>query len=104
MKNFNLKFQLPKRKKHWKKEETAIKPDYYWRIVINVAFLLVILFSIFGFYNFRKITQETIEGAPAATNPIKNERIMRVLEYFTLREQKSEQIILLPPGISDPSL
>lgn len=102
-----MKFQLPKIKKHFKKEGSSIKPDLYWKIILNLAFVLIILFCIFGFYNFSRINKESVlsDAEIDLRNPsLQNDKIDSVLKYFEARRIRSEEVLVTPVSIVDPSL
>ncbi len=102
-----MKFQLPKIKKHFKKDGSSIKPDLYWKIILNSAFVLITLFCVFGFYNFSRINKESApsEEDVNLNNPsVRSDKIDSVLKYFEDRKGRSEEILVLPIPVIDPSL
>jgi hypothetical protein len=61
----------------------------------------------FGYFLFMRIDEDFVfspsqEGSQSIT--IKKERIDKVLEYFSLRADRSSQIMNSPAAIIDPSL
>lgn len=102
-----MKFQLPKIKKHFKKDGSSIRPDLYWKIILNSAFVLIALFCVFGFYNFSRINKEPTLSQDEVNlkNPsIQGDKIDSVLKYFEDRSIRSSEILVTPIPIIDPSL
>jgi hypothetical protein len=91
--------------KHFKKGGIHINPNVYWDIALIVGAVLSIYAATYDFYLFKRINQElTI----TTTSNVKVEtldkgRLDKVLNFFTVREQKSQEIIYSPSPIVDPS-
>ncbi|MEO5635277.1 MAG: hypothetical protein ABIS26_02005 [Candidatus Paceibacterota bacterium] len=102
-----MKIKLFKNKKTFKKGGIHRDPDIYWGITLLTAFIIVIVAVIFAFNLFEKINGDSIAGNEdntSQTNIIKKERIDEILKYFLDRKQKSDQIIVSPAPVVDPSL
>ncbi|MFA5095482.1 MAG: hypothetical protein WC447_02390 [Candidatus Paceibacterota bacterium] len=101
-----MEIKFLKREKRFRKGGLGIKPDLYWRYILYITFILIILSFVFDFYLFIKINKEP-NPPVLSTNEreaIKKERIDKVLEYFKEREKKSIEILSSPSPIVDPSL
>jgi len=102
-----MEFKKFKTKKSFKKGGLHTNPDIYWGIFLCIAFLIVIISIVFGIYFFRKISKGLI---PASVDDKKLEevvikgRIENALEYFSVREQKSTEILNSPSPVADPSI
>ena len=101
--------------KFFKKEKNFIKEqedfwlniNFYWKLAVLVMFVVVFISFSFGYYFFMQIDQEPIletSGASVQVGTINKERIDKVLEYFSIRNQKSDQILNSPAPVVDPSL
>jgi hypothetical protein len=101
-----MEIKFLKKKKKFRKGGLGIKPDLYWRYILYMTFVLILLSCVFGLYLFMKINNESISAVVNVNgeNSIKKERIDKVLEYFKEREQKSIEILNSPSPIVDPSL
>ncbi len=102
-----MKLQLPKIKKHFKKDGSSIKPDLYWKIILNSSFVLIALFCVFGFYNFSRINKDSVPSDAEANlgNPsVQSDKIDSVLKYFEDRRIISGEVLVRPVPIVDPSL
>jgi cell shape-determining protein MreC len=101
-----MEIKFLKRKKKFRKGGLGIKPDLYWRYILYVTFVLIILSFAFGFYLFMRINKEPNLSVASVNRGdlIKKERIDKVLEYFKEREKKSAEILNSPSLIVDPSL
>jgi hypothetical protein len=101
-----MDIKLLKKKKKFVKGGSGIKPDLYWRYILYTTFILIFLSCVFGIYLFMKINKESISPVLDTNrqDTIKKERIDKVLEYFTERENKSSEILNSPSPIVDPSL
>jgi|SRR3989344_1696634 len=101
--------------KFFKKEKNFIKEqedfwlniNFYWKLAVLVMFVVVFISFSFGYYFFMQIDQEPIletSGASVQVGTVEKERINKVLEYFSIRNQKSDQILNSPAPVVDPSL
>lgn len=102
----NMEIEFLKKEKKFKKGGLGIKPDLYWRYILITTFILILVFCVFGFYIFMGINKEPILPAVSSNEQetIKKDRIDKVLEYFKVREEKSNEILNSPSPIIDPSL
>ncbi len=105
----NIMMKFFKREKKFKKENESLwlKINVYWRLAVLFMFVVISLSSFFGYYFFIQISKEPMLPIPKTsgkTETIKKERIDKVLEYFSTRAQKSNQIINSPAPLIDPSL
>ena len=103
-----MKITLFKNKtaKNWKKDKLKLDPNFYWKMAICGALFLALLSFAFGYYLFTQINQEPlmlsgVSGKKA--EEIDKDRIKNILQYFSEREKKSNQIINSPSPIVDPS-
>ena len=102
-----MKIKFFKKENNFKKKDFTLNPNFYWKIAVMFIFFSTVLSFFFGYRLFIKINQESI--LPITNNdeqlPIVNEdRIEKVLNYFSEREIKSNQILNSPAPVVDPSL
>lgn len=102
-----MKLDLFKKEKHFKKENYQINKNIYWNILLSVFFFLIIIIMIFGFVFFRKISIDA--NIKSEDNTKTNEenrkiKIDKVLNYFKDKETKSIETVSNSAGIVDPSL
>lgn len=103
----NMKIEIFKKQKHFQKGGFHTNPDICWEIVMYVAFAIVLAVLVFGYYLFGQIDKGfSIEGVDtnAQAKLVNKDRIGKVLQYFTQREEKSMKILNSPSPIVDPSL
>lgn len=96
-----------KNKKIFKKGGIHINPNVYWAASLLIAAVLIAAGVFFGFNLFRKINQELITASDSDSIKIQTtdgERIKKVIEYFSEKEQKSLQILNSRAPVVDPSL
>lgn len=98
-----------KKEKNFTKEQESLwlNINLYWKLAVFVIFVVLLLSFFFGYYFFMQINKEPIlliEGDNSQIETVKKERINKVLEYFDLRKQKSNQILNSPAPVIDPSL
>lgn len=101
-----MDFKLFKTKKSFHKRNFEINSDFYWKIILSVVTIIMILSFVFGYYLFLRMSKE-VEFSPETmteANKINKERIDKVLRYFEDRFEKSQEIINSPVHIVDPSL
>ena len=102
-----IKFNFLKKKKHFEKKGFQINPNIYWRIVLIIFFVFLIIISVFGFYLFKETSKEIIPVTENTIGPAsiqRKDKLEKILEYFKTRENKSSEIINSPVNVVDPSL
>lgn len=102
-----MKLNFFKKEKSFQKKSFIFYIKLYWDVAILVVFIFVLSFSIFGYYLFTNINKEMImptSDVAGQNNLVTKERISKTLEYFSLRDQKSSQIIYSVSPVVDPSL
>ncbi|MFA6520064.1 MAG: hypothetical protein WCT44_00465 [Candidatus Paceibacterota bacterium] len=102
-----MKIQLFKKEKHFTKKEFVFNANLYWKIATTLALIIIILSGVFGYRLFKQTNQE---GAILNLNEsrktliIKKDGLEKILNYFSEREKKSNQILNFPAPVVDPSL
>lgn len=102
-----MKIKFFKIKKDYKKEDFRINPSIFWRILVIVALMLLVVSFIFSYNLFRQTNKQDdlMIGENNGENRNKEkEKIKEVLDYFSEREKKSTEILNSPVTIVDPSL
>lgn len=103
-----MQIKFFKREKSFKKRKESLwlNINLYWKLAIYFMFAVVLVSSFFGYYLFTQVNKELVLSisGDSQVETIKKERIDKVLEYFSLRKQKSDQILNSPAPIVDPSL
>jgi heme/copper-type cytochrome/quinol oxidase subunit 3 len=102
-----MKMQFFKKSDNFKKKSSNLNPNFYWGLTVFITFLMMILAFLFGYYLFTQINQES-PYQPSKTNQqipvVDKNRIEKVLNYFSEREQKSKEILNSPASVVDPSI
>ncbi len=101
-----MQIKFFKKEKHFKKESSWFNMNFYWGLACCMVFMVGFFSIFFGFYLFKQMSQEPAlqTGSVNKEEIIKKERIKKVLEYFSLRKEKSNQILNSSSAIIDPSL
>jgi hypothetical protein len=104
-----MQIKFFKKEKNFKKEKESfwLNVNLYWRFAVCFMFVVFLLSFLFGYYLFRQINQEPVLSSSDASpqiGTVNKEKMKKVLEYFSLREQKSIQILNSPSPVVDPSL
>ena len=102
-----IKFFTKEKKFGKEKESPWLNMNFYWNIAVCFLFIVILLSSFFGYYLFSRTNKESVgksSNNSSQIQTIQKERIDKVLEYFSVREQKSSQILYSPSPIIDPSL
>jgi len=102
-----IKFFKKEKKFEKEKENFWLNMNFYWKFAVCFIFIVILVAFFFGYYLFQKINKEVIllgnmDGLQ--TEKVQKERIEEVLEYFSLREKKSDQILNSSSSVIDPSL
>ncbi len=101
--------KLFKREKNFTKDKETFRLNinFYWQLAVLIMFIVIILSSVFGYYLFVQINQESVVssgGDSPKIETVKKERVEKVLEYFLEREKNSNRILNSLAPIIDPSL
>ena len=101
--------KLLTKEKHFKKDKESLWLDIslYWKLTVCFMFLVFLLASFFGYYLFMQINKDftSEQGSINSQVPtVKKESIDKVLQIFSTRAQKSNQILNSPTPVIDPSL
>ncbi len=104
-----MEIKFFKKEKNFKKEKESLWLDmnFYWELSVCLIFLVALTSLFFGYYFFAQINKESVletGSTSGKVETVKKERIEKVLEYFSLRKQKSAQILNSPVLVVDPSL
>ncbi len=104
-----MEIKFFKKEKSFKKdkENLWLNIDIYWAIALYLMFVVFFISLFFGYNLYTQINKEPIlsEDIDASgIKTIKKERIDKLLEYFSKRDIKSQQIINSPAPVIDPSL
>jgi len=102
-----MKINFFKKEKSFKKKKFPLNPNFYWKLGIILTFISVFLSFFFGYRLFMQINQEPIlsfANNNSLVEVINKVRIIKVLDYFSEREEKSTEILNFPSSIIDPSL
>ena len=102
-----MNFKIFNLKKSFVKKDYNYNIALYWRIIVFVFFVVIIISFIYGFLVFTEINKDS--GSPEVNNVDKasqnrKDRIDKVLESFSQKEQKTNAIINSPSPVVDPSL
>src|SRR5579862_3911214 len=96
-----------KKEKIFAKEKTSLNVSLYWKLAVFFVFLATLGAVAFGFYLFMQVNQDfTLEAGSTSgqVDTVKKDRIDHVLDFFTARAKKSDEIIAAPAPVADPSL
>ena len=99
--------KLFKHKKSFKKGGLSASPDFFWQILLAITFLIVLFATAFGIYTFIQVNKAPIfemSNNIGKRQIINKERIDNVLSYFSDRLEKTDQILISPAPVVDPSL
>ena len=102
-----MKIKLFKIKKNYRKEVFKINPNTYWKVLVIFSGFLMIISFIFAYNLFRQTNKEDVPVVVNNTQKIgdkEEEKIKNALDYFSLRAQKSAEILNSPSTVVDPSL
>ncbi len=102
-----MNIKIFKNKKKFKKGGFHTNPNIGWEIILFINLFLVAFILIFGVYLFMLTNKESeADGRESGSQIkiVKKDRIDKVLEYFSLREKKSADILNSPSPLIDPSL
>jgi lipid-A-disaccharide synthase-like uncharacterized protein len=102
-----MKINFFKKENNFKKKDFTFYPNLYWKIVLIGTVIIILLSFIFSYRLFVQINQEPVSSFANENGqlPTVNEnRIEKVLNYFSEREKNSNQILNSSSPIVDPSL
>jgi hypothetical protein len=101
-----MKLDFFKKKNNFTKKKFDISPVFYWEIAIFCTALIMIASFVFGYCLFIKINQESVLPVSADTGQVgtvNKTRIEKDLNYFSKKEETSNEISNSPVPVVDPS-
>jgi hypothetical protein len=102
-----MKLNFLKKKKVYKKNRFKLSASSYWRIILGLFFLLLILAVFLGLNTYERVEGELVFSMGDTNNRIekdKKNKVNEVLNYFKTREEKTKEILNSGSIIIDPSL
>ncbi len=102
-----MKITFTKKEKGFQKKSFIFNVNLYWKIIVLFTFVFSLLFFFFSYQLFVEINKEAtvpVSDISAQNNLVTKERIDKTLDYFSSREQKSNQILYSSSPVVDPSL
>ena len=102
-----MKINILKKRNSFKKKSYTPSASFYWRITILCTFIIILSSFCFGYYVFTQTEKELVLPATKDSGQVptvNKNRITNVLNYFSTREQTSNQILISPAPVVDPSL
>ena len=102
-----IKFFKKEKKFKKEKENLSLAIDLYWKLAVLLMAIVVIFSAFFGYYLFMNIKKEpalSASGISQQFETVNQDRVNKILEYFSARDKKSNQILNSPSPIVDPSL
>ncbi len=102
-----MKINFFKKENSFRKKEFSFHPNFFWRVILAGAVITITLSSICSYSLFVKVNQELIPLSTSKSEElekISQDRIKKVLNYFSAREEKSNQTLNFPSPLVDPSL
>ncbi len=102
-----MKINFIKKENVFKKEKMNSNINFYWNLAVSFMFVVALACAVFGYHLFVSVSAESVplsDGTSSRIDTIKKERIEKVLEYFSVRKQKSNQILNSSVPVVDPSL
>ena len=102
-----MKINFLKIKKDYRKEDAKINPDIYWKILVIILFLAIVISFIFAYNLFQHTNKDDIVIEQKNDDKMGNKEKVKIgdaLKYFSERERKSNEILNSPSVIADPSL
>jgi len=101
-----MEIKFLKIKKSFKKGNSELNAVRYWKIILFFASVLISAAFVFSFYHFNEVNKDSVIPEIESSDQlkiVKKERIGKVVEYFSVRESRSVDIINSPSSAIDPS-
>lgn len=102
-----MEIKFLKKEKKFQKENLRLSINFYWKISVFVMLVATLASFVFGYYSFTKINKELVfhtDRTREQAEKSRKDKVNEVLEYFFLRQEKSDHIFSSPSSIVDPSL
>lgn len=102
-----IKINFLKKEKKFDKKDFTFNADFYWKIILLCATVIILLSFVFSYRFFMQINKEYV--LPVVNDnqeflKISKDRIEKTLNYFSEKEKKSTEILNSPAPVVDPSL
>ena len=102
-----MKIKLFKKQNNFKKKDFVFHLNFYWRIIILCAIVMVFSSFLFGYRFFVKINQRPVSqftNKESMADALNQNNILKALNYFSEKERRSNEILNSPSMVVDPSL
>ena len=102
-----IKLFKKERKFAKKEQESRLSISFYWKTAVCFMLAVAVFSVFFGYYFFQQINKEAVvdEGdVISQVGTVKKERIDKSLLYFSIRKERSNQILNSPAPVIDPSI
>lgn len=102
-----MKINFLKIKKNYTKKSFKISPNFYWKIIVSIFFLLLVASFLFSWFVFKKtnIQNELVfERKSEKLSDKEKKKIQEALNYFSEREKKTSEILNSEISVVDPAL
>ena len=102
-----MNIEFLKTKKIFQKKEYKVNVGVYWKAVLGVVFIIIVLSFFYGVNLFLDINKDPIVSSASVSGQVEKNRKIRIdkiLEYFSQKEKDSERILTSPSPVVDPSL
>ncbi|MCX6753180.1 MAG: hypothetical protein NTW62_02450 [Candidatus Nomurabacteria bacterium] len=104
----SLKLKLKSKTKFSSKKEFTLNSRLHWDIILYISGLLVVAALVFGFYFFMQANNDLdsldSETIASKIETLNKNKIQKVLDMFSGREQKSIEILNSATTTPDPSI
>jgi hypothetical protein len=101
-----MKMDFLKKKNNFKRKDFSIDVALYWELIVILGFFLILTTSIGSFILFREINQEPagpVSGIDTKVPSVNKDELTKVLNYFQMRAERSQQILNSPTPVVDPT-
>ncbi len=104
-----MEIKFFKKEKVFKKEKESLwmSINFYWKLAVPIMFLVVIFSIFYGYYLFVNINKDPVLESNSTSGQfetVNKDKIGKAFDYFSIRKQKSNQILISPAPFIDPSL
>jgi len=102
-----MKINFFKKDNSFKKKDHTFHSNFFWKIILLCAFIIILFSFVFSYRLFMQTNQESILSTANNSGelPLVNkDSLGKVLNYFSEKEKRSIEVLNSPAPVVDPSL
>ncbi|MFZ1020104.1 MAG: hypothetical protein WAN61_03935 [Minisyncoccia bacterium] len=102
-----MKINFLKKKNSFQKKNFTFNASLYWKLILLGALAIMLGSFFYGYHLFKEVDQDSVllvVNTPEQNQTVNINSLQKMLNLFSNRAEKSNQILNSPAPVVDPSL